>query len=195
MRPLRYVLGAAIAVLIAFGIVVPVASMVAPAVGREIFAIRGHSMSPTIPMGAAILVTRRDVAEVQAGDVVTWQSANGAYVTHRVLKVVEENGELLLQTKGDANDSPDPSAVPASAFVGVVDGWVPAAGYGMILMSTPTGLISWLSFGLALVVADAYIATLIKEREARTPGRAADAEGGRRRARRTTAARTTADVE
>jgi signal peptidase len=146
-------------------------------------------------MGAAILVTHLDVADVHPGDVVTWQSPNGAYVTHRVLQIVEENGELLLQTKGDANDSPDPSAVPASAFVGVVDGWVPAAGYGMILMSTPTGLISWLSFGLALVVADAYIATLIKEREARTPGRAADAEGGRRRARRTTAARTTADVE
>jgi hypothetical protein len=87
---------------------------------------------------------------------------------------VEENGELLLQTKGDANDSPDPSAVPASAFVGVVDGWVPAAGYGMILMSTPTGLISWLSFGLAMLVADAYIASLMKEREARS--RSADAE-------------------
>jgi signal peptidase I len=185
MRTLRYVLGALIGILIAFGILVPAASMVAPAFGREIFAIRGHSMSPTIPMGAAILVTHRDVADVNPGDIVTWQSPNGAYVTHRVLQVVEENGQLLVQTKGDANDSPDPSAVPASAFIGVVEGWVPAAGYGMILMSTLAGLISWLSFGLALVAADAYIATMIKERERGGP--AADAGDTRRRTRRTAA--------
>lgn len=175
MRTLRYVLSALIGLLIALGILIPAASMAAPALGREIFAIRGHSMSPTIPMGAAILVSERDIADVRPGDIVTWQSPNGAYVTHRVLQVVEENGELLLQTKGDANDSPDPSAIPAHAFVGIVDGWVPAAGYGMILMSTPTGLVSWLSFGLALLATDTYLASVVAESQ--------PADGSRRQRR------------
>jgi len=158
MRPLRLILSALIGMLIAFGILVPAASILAPAVGRQVFAIRGQSMAPIIPMGAAIIVVERPISELRVGDVVTWRAANGAYVTHRVLQVVEENGELFVQTKGDANDSPDPSAVPEDAIVGVVDSWVPLAGYALIMMSTPTGLVSWLSFGLALLAADALLA-------------------------------------
>ncbi|MEP7082005.1 MAG: signal peptidase I [Chloroflexota bacterium] len=158
MRPLRYILSALIGVLIAFGVLVPAASILAPAVGRQVFAIRGQSMSPAIPMGAAIVVVERPVSELRVGDIVTWRAANGAYVTHRVLQVVEEGGQLFVQTQGDANDSPDPSAVPADAIVGVVDAWVPAAGYALIMMSTPTGLVSWLSFGLALLATDALLA-------------------------------------
>jgi signal peptidase len=158
MRTLRFTLSALIGVLIAFGIVVPAASILAPAVGRQVFAIRGQSMSPTIPMGAAIVVVERPVDELEAGDIVTWRASNGAYVTHRVIQVVEENGQPFVQTKGDANDSPDPSAVPADAIVGVVEAWVPVAGYALIMMSTPTGLVSWLSFGLALLATDALLA-------------------------------------
>jgi len=158
MRWLRYLLSALIGMLIAFGILVPAASVLAPAVGRQIFAIRGQSMSPAIPLGSAIIISKRDVADLRPGDIVTWQAANGAYVTHRLVQVVEENGELFLQTKGDANDSPDAAAVPESSYVGVVDAWVPAAGYGLIIMSTPTGLVSWLSFGLALLATDTYLA-------------------------------------
>lgn len=167
MRTLRFILSALIGMLIAFGILVPAASILAPAVGRQVFAIRGQSMSPTIPMGAAIVVEERPIADLRVGDVITWRAANGAYVTHRVLQVVEENGALFVQTKGDANDSPDPSAVPADAVVGVVHAWVPVAGYALIMMSTPTGLVSWLSFGLALLATDALLAGMTAVTDAR----------------------------
>lgn len=169
MRPLRLTLSALIGMLIAFGILVPAASILAPAVGRQVFAIRGQSMAPAIPMGAAIVVVERPISELRAGDVVTWRAANGAFVTHRVLQVVEETGELFVQTQGDANDSPDPSAVPEDAIVGVVDSWVPVAGYALILMSTPTGLISWLSFGLALLATDALLAGMTPVTDAQRP--------------------------
>jgi signal peptidase I len=158
MRTLRYVLSALIGMLIAFGILVPAASILAPAIGRQVFAIRGASMSPTIPMGAAIVVVERPIDEMHVGDVITWQAANGAYVTHRLVGFTEEDGARFVQTKGDANDSPDPSGVPESSVVGVVDSWVPVAGYALIIMSTPTGLVSWLSFGLALLATDALLA-------------------------------------
>lgn len=191
MRPLRFTLSALIGALIAFGVVVPAASILAPAIGREVFAIRGQSMSPTIPMGAAIVVVERPVDELEAGDIVTWRAANGAYVTHRVIQVVEENGQLFVQTKGDANDSPDPSAVPSDAIVGVVEAWVPAAGYALIMMSTPTGLVSWLSFGLALLATDALFAGAGTTDAPQSPGpkrasadRSARLEAVRRRIRR-----------
>lgn len=158
MRWLRYLLSALIGMLIAFGILVPAASILAPAVGRQVLAIRGGSMSPAIPVGSAIVVSERDPADLRTGDIVTWRSETGVLVTHRVLQIVEENGELFFQTQGDANDSPDPSAVPADAIVGIVEMSVPAAGYGLIIMSTPTGLVSWLSFGLALLATDTLVA-------------------------------------
>lgn len=158
MRTLRVVLSALIGMLIAFGILVPAATILAPAIGRQVFAIRGASMSPTIPMGAAIVVVETPIDDMEIGDVITWQAANGAYVTHRLIGFHEEDGARFVQTQGDANDSPDPSAVPESSVVGVVDSWVPIAGYALIMMSTPTGLVSWLSFGLALLATDALLA-------------------------------------
>jgi signal peptidase len=185
MRTLRYVLSALIGMLIAFGILVPAASILAPTIGRQVFAIRGASMSPTIPMGAAIVVVETPIDDMEIGDVITWQAANGAFVTHRLVGFHEENGARFVQTKGDANESPDPSAVPESSVVGVVDSWVPIAGYALIIMSTPTGLISWLSFGLALLATDALVAGMTPVTDAPPARKPADrsARGERLRGR------------
>lgn len=185
MRTLRYVLSALIGMLIAFGILVPAASILAPAIGRQVFAIRGQSMSPTIPLGAAIVVVERPVADLEIGDIVTWKAANGAYVTHRVIGLAQNDGEIFVQTKGDANDSADAALVPEGSVVGVVDAWVPVAGYALIVMSTPTGLISWLSFGLALLATDALLAGMVPATDASPAterrGRFARTERRRRR--------------
>jgi signal peptidase I len=184
MRTLRYVISALVGMLIAFGVLVPAASILAPTIGRQVFAIRGASMSPTIPMGAAIVVLERPIDDMQVGDVITWQAANGAYVTHRLVGFTEEDGARFVQTKGDANDSPDASAVPESSVVGVVDAWVPIAGYALIMMSTPTGLISWLSFGLALLATDALLAGMTPVTDAPPAPKPADRSARGERLRR-----------
>ena len=174
MRELRLTLNALIALLIGVGILLPAATFVAPAFERQVFAVRGESMSPTIPMGALIVVGERDPRTLERGDIVTWHGDNGVWVTHRVLQVLEENGETFVQTKGDANETPDAAAVPGRNIEGVVHAWVPLAGYLLAMLATPTGLISWLCFGLALLIVDTYVAGMTPRtpmREAR--GRAA----------------------
>jgi signal peptidase I len=159
MRPLRHLVTTLIAILIAVGVVIPVVTHLAPVVGREVFAVRGGSMDPGIPMGALVIIGERPTSELGPADVITWKGDNGVRVTHRIVDAVHRDGELMFQTHGDANESPDGSLVPARAVVGAVEISIPLAGYVLMLLSTPSGLLSWLSFGLALLVADTLLAS------------------------------------
>jgi signal peptidase I len=158
MRMLRHGFGLLIVLLITAGIAIPASTFLAPVFGREVFVVRGQSMGSAIPIGSVIIVGMRPIADIQADDVVTWRGDNGVVVTHRVVERFEHDGQWYVRTRGDANDSADALPVPASAIVGVVEVFVPIAGYLLAMLSTPAGLISWLSFGLALLAVDSLLA-------------------------------------
>lgn len=154
---IRHLLGLLIVLLIGIGIATPAATMLAPMLDRELFAIRGSSMTPTIPKGALSIVSERPASEVRVGDVVTWRGDNGVYVTHRVTELLEADGQRYVRTKGDANATADPEPVPERAIVGVVEAWVPLVGYALLVLATPSGLVAWLSFAMALLVLDSLL--------------------------------------
>jgi signal peptidase I len=69
------------------------------------------SMSPGIDPGDVIVVTPLPVSEVQAGMIITYHIPidDHRLVSHRVLSVqTSPDGTVTVQTKGDANDAPDP---------------------------------------------------------------------------------------
>jgi len=157
MGIVRHLLSLLIVLLIGIGIATPAATMLAPMMDRELFAIRGSSMTPTIPLGALSIVAERPASELRVGDVVTWRGDNGVYVTHRVTELLEANGQRYVRTKGDANLTADPEPVPERAIIGVVDAWVPFGGYALLALATPSGLVAWLSFAMALLVLDSLL--------------------------------------
>jgi signal peptidase len=145
-----------------------------PKVGFEVFAIRGGSMSPTIPLGAAVLAVRADPAAIEVGDTVTIRADNGVIYTHRVIEVDDSEADHWLRTKGDANASADAVPVPVSAVVGVVRLTVPLAGYVIGMLATPAGIVSFLAYAGSLLLAireleDAEEAALADRRPARAP--------------------------
>lgn len=155
------------------------ATRLAPMLGREVFVIRGASMAPTIPLGAAIIVARTPAGPIVAGDIVTFRGTNGVVVTHRVVEAIVNDGEHLFRTKGDANASLDSFLVPEGALVGVVEGSLPLAGYLMAMMAQPsgilslaTGLVAW-SFALSIV--EAQPARRVRAGDARWTRRATSA--------------------
>lgn len=182
MRWVRHVTTSGVALLIGVGILLPAATFAAPMVGRQLLAVRGESMEPAIPLGSLVLVSERAPDELRVGDIITWRAENGVFVTHRLIRIAEVEGEVFVQTKGDANEDTDPAAVPVSAVVGAVDGWLPVAGYLTTMLATPTGLISWLSFGLALLAADGYLTGI--SRPAPAPPAAPQPKAPRKRAPR-----------
>ncbi len=80
-------------------------------------------------------------------------AGNGvSVVTHRVLKVTEQNGEIAWQTKGDANNVEDMDLVPGENLVGIYQRRLPGAGSVAMFMQTTTGLIVCVLCPLILLV-------------------------------------------
>jgi signal peptidase I len=139
---------ALVAVLIGFALF----THIAPLTGRQLFIVGGGSMEPSIPIGSLVVATRTDAMTVAVGDVVTIRADNGVVFTHRVSRVVDLPEGRFFQTKGDANQSPDGSLVPARAIVGAADQYVPYAGYAQAFLSTLPGVIAALSVLGALLL-------------------------------------------
>ncbi len=69
------------------------------------------SMSPDIDPGDVIVVAPLPISEVEAGMVISYHIPidDHRLVSHRVLSVeTGPDGAVTVQTKGDANDAPDP---------------------------------------------------------------------------------------
>lgn len=98
------------------------------AFGYTIQRISSGSMEPELEVGDVILSRKvDDVSSLKTGDIITFQGgAQYDYnrVTHRVVTAPHMvNGELVLQTKGDANDIADSEISEAdvlSKFVGKI---------------------------------------------------------------------------
>lgn len=80
--------------------------------GYTFHRVSSGSMEPTLKVGDVILDKEiSDISQVKEGDIITFQGGahyDNNLVTHRVVRApYTENGVVLLQTKGDANDVED----------------------------------------------------------------------------------------
>jgi signal peptidase I len=123
-----------------------------PRFGLEVFAIRGGSMTPTIPVGAAVIAVSAEPGSIRAGNIVTIRADNGVIYTHRVVEVDDSEADVWLHTKGDANTTADAAPVPLAAVVGKVEMVVPLGGYLIALLATPAGIVSFLAYAVALLL-------------------------------------------
>ena len=124
--------------------------------GFETYTVRGGSMSPTIPLGAMVVVQREPASAVNAGDVITFAAPNNTIVTHRVVGRTAGDDPTFI-TQGDANPNPDPDMVPSANVVGRVVFTVPAAGAALVALSTITGAIVVAALLVALMVGGWFI--------------------------------------
>lgn len=90
----------------------------------SIYTIATGSMAPYINE-LDVIVNRRieNPASIEIGDIITFRSSvrgiEGLTITHRVIDIVEVNGQREFQTRGDANISPDPANVREENLIGV----------------------------------------------------------------------------
>ena len=75
--------------------------------GFSMFRVVTGSMEPEIPVGALLITKQTDIDKIVLRDIVCFQTREsaiwGEVVTHRVVEILEMNGEVLLRTQGDAN--------------------------------------------------------------------------------------------
>ena len=102
------------------------------------------SMYPEISAGDLIICNTLEPEEVQEQDVISFFDPMGSgtsVVTHRVLEIIQEDGELSFRTKGDNNNAEDQVLVPQKNLIGIYRSRIPAAGHVAMFMQTTPGLI------------------------------------------------------
>lgn len=108
--------------------------------GFEVLVVQSGSMEPAYHTGSLVYIRDVDANELQEGDVITFNIGNGLRATHRIIDVVEQEGQLGFRTKGDANDHPDNGLVSASSIVGKVAFSIPYLGYMTAYIQSPPGM-------------------------------------------------------
>jgi len=88
--------------------------LIGPRFGWETHPVLSGSMEPALKVGGIIVTKPERLENIKIGDIITFQIGEGPKVTHRVIDIVEMEGETHFQTKGDANEEPDPGFVSSN---------------------------------------------------------------------------------
>jgi signal peptidase len=163
---------------IAYWLAVAIASLVLAAVlatlGARLFGyspciMYGGSMGSTAPMGSVAFIKDVPAESLQVGDVIVFRPPSSGEarqpVMHRIVSVEEADGQRVIKTKGDANESADPWELRLTGEGGRLVFVVPYAGYLLWFLQTR---VAWTLLVLPLT---AYLGFLALRRIWAPPGR------------------------
>jgi signal peptidase I len=121
--------------------------------GYHAVSVIGGSMEPTIPVGAVAVTKPVSAESVKVGDVIAFQVEQASRPTlHRVVEIVEVDGERLAITKGDNNGHNDPNKVVLTGTTEQLRYHVPWVGYLYVFLRSVLGrLLLFLAVGAWLV--------------------------------------------
>ncbi|MFC1987566.1 signal peptidase I [Chloroflexota bacterium] len=159
-------IGFALAVLL---MVAAALTYLAPHLGWQVNVVLSGSMEPQLKVGGLVVTRPIEPEAIAVGDIIIYRpiAAGENLISHRVVDV-QRNSPLSFQTKGDANDDPDPFLVPAQNVVGKIGWHIPFLGYATQFLKTPPGfLLALVIPGLAIIVTDVrnIRQVLIKEKK------------------------------
>ena len=136
-KPVRFISSLIVSGLLALVIFV----LIAPQFGFVFLTIMGDSMAPALPAGSVAVVQPVAASNVEVGDIIAHRSISeqGPLVTHRVISVINQEGSLVFQTRGDYNEEPDTNRVASTRLVGKVGLHIPFVGYIFHFIRQPLG--------------------------------------------------------
>ena len=112
-----------------------------PLFGYQAAVITGGSMEPAIHLGSLTVSQPVAADDLRPGDIVTFRREGASVdLTHRIVSIDQADGKRAFTTKGDANDSPDPTAITFGGEVNKVVFTAPYAGYAIAFVHSPQGM-------------------------------------------------------
>ena len=124
-----------------------------PAVfGWKPFIVLSGSMEDTIMPGDLILTKEIDTLELKDGDVISFRTNKYTVITHRIINIVEDEGERKYYTKGDNNDSADSNIVCNDQIEGIYRYRIPKLGNIAIYLQKPIGIIICIAVPLIIIL-------------------------------------------
>ncbi len=148
---------------IIFSIIAHINGTIPSAFGYTICRISSGSMEPELQVGDVILgKTVSDPSTLKVGDIVTYKGRGeleDMFITHQVIVAPTfDDGVLMLQTKGTANNIPD-SPIEAESVVSVMLCEVEFLNYFYSFFLSPWGLLT-VVFLLIIIFIDELIAII-----------------------------------
>lgn len=139
--------------------------LVVPALGGRVVAVAGGSMEPAIPLGALLIEMPVTGGQLRLGDVVTLITGTDQLVTHRIVRLASLADVPYIETKGDANDNPDPVITPQASVVGREVVAIPVAGRVALALRHPIGRVAVASIAGALWLAAGLLRSVARPRD------------------------------
>lgn len=134
-------------ILTMFLIVVGFGYIVLALIGITPYVVLSGSMEPTIETGSLAFINKRVKYEnIKEKDIIAFNMTDSTMITHRAIAITN-NG---IQTKGDNNEIMDGVLTTKDNFVGKNIFWIPKVGFLIKKFQTPKGVISFISFTIAL---------------------------------------------
>lgn len=161
-RGLRYLRGAVY--WLAVGLACAVLLAIVAAVGARLFGyspciMYGGSMGSTAPMGSVAFIEDVRAESLQVGDVIVFRPPSTGKprqpLMHRIISIEEVDGQRVISTKGDANQSADPWQLRLTGEGGRLVYTVPYVGYLLWFFKTRTG---WAFVALPLAAYLGFVA-------------------------------------
>lgn len=127
-------------------------------VGVRIFGLKPYtvlsgSMEPTYHVGSLIYVKDVKPEDLEIGDSITYIINGNTVVTHRIIDITGEDGNIKFHTKGDNNDVADGEPVPAANIIGKPVFTIPLLGYiAYFVQNSPGNIIVFSILGLLLIL-------------------------------------------
>lgn len=95
--------------------------------GYRCFSVASGSMEPTLQIGDLIITKEKSKKDIKVGDIISFKDGDST-ITHRVIKVISQNGKILYQTKGDNNNVSDEKNIKYEDVEGVYVNHIPELG-------------------------------------------------------------------
>ncbi len=116
--------------------------------GIDVYTVLSGSMEPVYHTGSVIYVKDvDDPAALEEDTVITFLIGENTIATHRIIEVVETDGNVSYRTKGDANDIEDGGLVNPKNIIGSPVFTIPYLGYVVSFIQSPPGRM----FSIAIV--------------------------------------------
>ncbi len=122
------------------------------------------SMEPVFKVNDLIFIEDVDVNALQEKDIICFYD-EGSFVTHRISRIVIEEGEKRFYTMGDFNGAEDKDYVVASQIQGKYTGRIPKLGGVILFIQDPYGLVLTLILLLLLFITGELIIEILEKRK------------------------------
>lgn len=134
--------------------------------GYRLEAINSGSMSPSIPKNSLAAVAPTSTWDIGRGDVIAFRlpSNRRIDVLHRVVTTSRSADGIFFETKGDANNAPDPMFVPDDDVRGRLVWHAPFIGAVVRALRPPTGYVVLVGTPLLVLIGSSLARRLRRDR-------------------------------